>query len=505
VSETVSGTSRRIAGPFNRVEGDLEIQIDVTGDRVSKAWVVSPLYRGFEQILQGKDPMDALVYVPRICGICSVAQSVAAASAIADLAGVTPTQNGQLATNLILANENLTDHLTHFYLFFMPDFARATYASEPWYPAAAERFKSQTGTATRDALPARAEFLHLMGLLAGKWPHSLALQPGGTSKGIDSSDKARLLGIIFGFRRFLETTLFGDSLETIATLDSAQALFSWNEQQAQKQTQSDFRHFLLIADQLALSELGRSHDRFMSYGVYPTEAHPLFASGLVDAGRNHRSALNQKVITEDISHSWMTDQPQPSHPFNGITHPGSGVADPNGKHAGYSWCKSPRHDGKAVEVGALARQLVNGHPLIADLVAQSGGNVRNRVIARLLELALVVIEMEKWARALEPKAPFCNQIKLPDEGQGMGLMEAARGSLGHWLTVKRGRISNYQIIAPTTWNFSPRDQEHQPGALELALEGAPLRADEVAANSRDPVAVQHILRSFDPCMVCTVH
>ena len=103
MSETVSGASRRIAGPFNRVEGDLEIQIDMDSDRVTKAWVVSPLYRGFEQILQGKDPMDALVYVPRICGICSVAQSVAAASAIADLAGVTPTNNGQLATNLIRA------------------------------------------------------------------------------------------------------------------------------------------------------------------------------------------------------------------------------------------------------------------------------------------------------------------------------------------------------------------------------------------------------------------
>lgn len=80
------------------------------------------------------------------------------------------------------------------------------------------------------------------------------------------------------------------------------------------------------------------------------------------------------------------------------------------------------------------------------------------------------------------------------------MVEAARGSLGHWLEVKKGKISNYQIIAPTTWNFSPRDEQGVPGALEQALEGAPVREGE-----KDPVAVQHIVRSFDPCMVCTVH
>ena len=76
------------------------------------------------------------------------------------------------------------------------------------------------------------------------------------------------------------------------------------------------------------------------------------------------------------------------------------------------------------------------------------------------------------------------------------MMEAARGSLGHWLRVRNGRILNYQIIAPTTWNFSPRDRHGEPGALV----GAPVRDGET-----EPLAVQHIVRSFDPCMVCTVH
>ena len=80
----------------------------------------------------------------------------------------------------------------------------------------------------------------------------------------------------------------------------------------------------------------------------------------------------------------------------------------------------------------------------------------------------------------------------------VGLVEAARGSLGHWLQVERGRIPNYQIIAPTTWNFSPRDAQGRPGALEQALVGAP-------ADGASSAAVQHVVRSFDPCMVCTVH
>jgi hydrogenase large subunit len=153
-----------------------------------------------------------------------------------------------------------------------------------------------------------------------------------------------------------------------------------------------------------------------------------------------------------------------------------------------------------VEVGALARQLVNGHPLVADLVRESGGNVRNRVIARLLELALVVPAMEEWAEQLAIGEPCCRQGETPDNGRGLGMVEAARGSLGHWLEVRRGRLHNYQIIAPTTWNFSPRDRQGTPGPLEQALEGAPVRPGEIS-----PVTVQHIVRSFDPCMVCTVH
>ena len=125
---------------------------------------------------------------------------------------------------------------------------------------------------------------------------------------------------------------------------------------------------------------------------------------------------------------------------------------------------------------------------------------RSRVLARLIELARVLPLMTQWLMALRPGEPWHAPVPLPDEAQGVGLNEAARGALSHWLHVEHGRIANYQIIAPTTWNFSPRDAQGTPGALEAALVGTPVQPDEDT-----PVAVQHVVRSFDPCMVCTVH
>lgn len=478
--------TRRIYGPFNRVEGDLEVQVEIANGAVTAAWVKSSLYRGFERILQGKDPRDALVYTPRICGICSVSQSMAAAAALRSATGVTEAHNGALAANLVLACENLTDHLTHFYLFFMPDFARVDYARLPDFESFANRFKAQTGSAARDMLPARAAFLHITGILAGKWPHSLALQPGGTTRAIEPQEKVQLRSIVAMFRRFLESILFDDRLEQIAALDSATALWRW----AANHTRSDFGRFLRIATELDLDTLGRGSGRFLSYGAYALHGSHLFDRGVWDGGLRPFDAAR---ITEDISHAWLQGQPRPMHPLHGCTLPS------NDNPAGYTWCKAPRLDGQAMETGALARQVVDGHPLALDLIAD-GGSVLARVVARLLELARVVPAMENWISALRPGAPFCHQTEMPDEADGAGLVEAARGSLGHWVRIRKGRIVNYQIIAPTTWNFSPRDAKGTPGALEAALVGTPVGADGAIG-----VAVQHVVRSFDPCMVCTVH
>ena len=159
------------------------------------ARVNSPLFRGFEQILTGRAAQDALVVVPRICGICSVAQSAAAAAALADLCAVEMPENGRLARHLVQATENLADHLTHFYLYFMPDFARAEYVDRNWHAVVAARFAAVAGSAVPAVLVARANFLKLFGFLAGKWPHTLALQPGGSTRAIGSAEVVRILAL----------------------------------------------------------------------------------------------------------------------------------------------------------------------------------------------------------------------------------------------------------------------------------------------------------------------
>ncbi len=167
--------TRLLVGPFNRVEGDLEVTLDIEDGRVASAHVNSPMYRGFEQILQGKRPHDALVYVPRICGICSVSQSVAAARALADMGDIRMPPNGQHVTNVVLATENLADHLTHFYLFFMPDFTRAVYGARGWHGEALRRFDPNTGEQVRHAISARQRWFTMLGTLAGKWPHTQSI------------------------------------------------------------------------------------------------------------------------------------------------------------------------------------------------------------------------------------------------------------------------------------------------------------------------------------------
>jgi hydrogenase large subunit len=470
--------TRIVAGPFGRVEGDLEVTLDVEGGVVRQARVGATMFRGFETMLPGRAPADALVIAPRVCGICSVAQSTAAARALAALSGTEPPPNGRLAADLVLAAENIADHLTHFALFFMPDFAHPRYAGRPWHAMAASRWSALRGRSARRLLAARARFLHLIGLLAGKWPHSLALQPGGTTRAVDSAERLRLLAILAEFRETLEIVVFGDRLERVAALDSAAALETWADV-----GDGGLRLFLAAAHDLGLDQLGRGPAAFLSYGGFGLPA------GAVADGRG--IGLNLMGLTEDPASAWLGGGA--AHPRSGTTRP-----DPD-KPDAYTWSKAPRLAGRPMEVGALARQVVAGDPLAVDLVGDGGGSVQDRVVMRMVETARLLPVMESWARALVPGEPFCADTPLPD-GAACGLVEAARGALGHWLEVTDGRISRYQIVAPTTWNFSPRDAAGTPGPLEQALEGVP-----VAEGEDPPAAVQHVVRSFDPCMACTVH
>ena len=469
-----------LVGPFNRVEGDLEIRLEIENGRVAAAYANSPLYRGFERMMPGKDPMDALTITPRICGICSISQSMAAALALADAAGTEPAPEGARVAALLHAVENVSDHLTHFNLFFMPDFARAGYAGRPWHARAVARFTAIEGSALRAATEARARLLHIVGMLGGKWPHTLAIQPGGVTRAVSARDKVRIAASLAGFRRYLEGVLLGAPVEEFAALSTVSDLAQWRR--------GDVGLFLEIAADLDLAHSGRGSGRYLSFGAYPGPDGTAFASGLWDEDAR---PLETAQITEDLSHAWMLGDT--AHPKDGQTRPDEDMRD-----AAYSWCKAPRLAGQSYETGALARQVLDGQPLALALTAEGG--VRARVIGRLLELARTQIWMESLLNRIDPAQRFMDKFTVPRDGEGEGLVEAARGALGHWLRIENGKIAHYQIIAPTTWNFSPRDATGTPGPVEAALVGAPVHEGE-----QTPLSVQHIVRSFDPCMVCTVH
>ncbi|MAB04676.1 MAG: HupV protein [Rhodobacteraceae bacterium] len=472
-----------LVGPFNRVEGDLEVRLDIADGVVRSAQVNSPLFRGFEMMMQGKDPRDALTVTPRICGICSISQSTAAALALADVSGASMPPQGALAAALLHGVENLCDHISHFALFFMPDFARPVYAGRAWHDRAVARFTAQQGSAARSLLDARAQLFHIVGLLGGKWPHTLAIQPGGVTRAPDARDRIRIQTTLRAARRVLEAELFGGaSLEDFTKLESIAGLEAWDA--------GDVGLFNTISADLGLGALGAGPKRYLSCGAYPLAGGRMTRAGVWEAGAV--TAFDPDAIVEDVSHAWMLGAA--AHPAQGVTLPDEEMSAP-----GYSWCKAPRLAGRTVEVGALARQAGDGHSLAVALAAEGG--VRARIGGRLLEIARTVLWLQDWAAALDPSERFmADPIPEPRAGSGVGLVEAARGTLGHWLRVEAGRVAGYQIVAPTTWNFSPRDAAGVPGPVEAALVGTPVGAEE-----RTPVAVQHVVRSFDPCMVCTVH
>jgi len=479
--------TRLVVGPFNRVEGDLELTLDIAEGRVAEARVSTTLYRGFEQILAGRPAADALTIAPRICGICSLSQSMAAAAALRAVGGVEPPPNGELAANIAHAAENIADHLTHFYLFFMPDFCRASYAEAGWFADVAARFTATSGEATREVLPARARLLHVMGLIAGKWPHSLSIQPGGVTRALDLGEKMRLLAILAEFRGFLEKALFASPLERVAALATPGQLAEF------AQWQGDFAAFLRLAASLRLDGLGQVALPLISFGAYHGSGGALFPAGLYDPRAQAETALPMGAIREDVAFSYLHENS--ADPAQAVTIPDAERA------AAYSWAKAPRLSGEPAETGAVARQAVAGDPLVRALIAASGGtNVFVRVVARVIEIARLTIAAEGWARAIRLNESFCEQAASPVHGSGIGMVEAARGALGHWMTVEKGLIQRYQIVAPTTWNFSPRDAHGVPGPLEQALVGV----ETGAAGAKAP-AIQHVVRSFDPCMVCTAH
>jgi hydrogenase large subunit len=472
-----------VVKPFTRVEGDLEVEIDVIDGLVASARASGTLYRGFERILVGRPSLDAIGIVPRVCGKCSLAHAAAAAAALRAVSGVEVPRNGFLSRSIVLGAEVVVNHVSSFYFTFAPDLAAVAPGDE-----ALHRFTPISGRTFRDALDARREFLPVLGMFAGKWPNSLVTQPGGSSRPVDRSEVRRSLGAIDRMRRFLEASLVHDGLERWLEVKSEADLSAWTAEATH--ASSDLAVFVRFALDRGLDRIGLGPARFLSFGGWGTPERPRPREGFFNGTV---SPLDVALFSEHLRYSWFpversrrrTSQPAP-------------VADPDRSHP-YSWTKAPRYAGLPVETGPLARQVIDGDPLVLDLVARRGASVFTRVMARLHELVRLVVELRTWIREIAPAEPFCRHGDLPGSGEGMGVLEAPRGALAHWTQLEGGTIHHYQIVTPTAWNFSPRDDNDVPGPVESALVGTPVGDERTCRN------VLHVVKSFDPCLYCSTH
>jgi Ni,Fe-hydrogenase I large subunit len=475
--------------PFNRIEGDLRIEIEVEDNTVLSAKSSGIMFRGFERIMPGRSPMDALVITPRICGICSGSHGVAAAKALAQAQGAEMPDNGFYMKNLILGIEVVMSHLSHFYLLFAPDLANPRYKNLSAYETVNQRFTAMRGSSVKLALKARQSALEIMGLVGGKWPNSLAIHPTGTTSTMNLSSLTRTIGILKEFQDFLEKRFLGCPLGEWLDIDSVDKLLQWQKNPAHGD--SDLGLFLLMSLDAGLDRVGKGPDRYMSYGAYDLPDGSTWLPAGYFAGRLY--PFDQGLIKEHIGSSFFRDAVEARHPLEGVTAP---LADKSGA---YSWAKAPRYDGKTVEVGPLARMIIADDPLLTDMMLQIDSSVMTRMFARLREMCRLTKEMSGWLEKINPSEPFYAIPSSRFSTNGIGLTEAARGSLGHWMKISSNLIDNYQVVTPSAWNMSPRDENGQPGPVEQALAGTHV------ADAHDPVEVNHIIRSFDPCMSCTVH
>lgn len=477
--------------PITRIEGHLEFKVEVEGGAVQEAYASGALFRGFELMLKGRHPMDALAFTPRICGVCPTSHSIAATKALDDAFQAEVPPNAHLMRSVLLGVENTMSHATAFYALFGPDLVNPKYADHPAYGELSQRLAPLSGSSYLGAVKARVKLDEIYALLGGQHPHGNCFVPGGITFKPDLAHITKALVILMEAQEFVEETILGGKVERWLEVKSLADVDKWMGEG--RHAQGDLGVFIQLGPQLGLDQLGRGPGKFVAYGVYDqTDGQPWLKRGFFD-GQFHE--LDQARITEHVKHSWYQDYDGGKHPGQGETHPHLERSNPQK----YSFAKSPRYQDQVAEVGPLARMINDRDPLVLDLAQKLGPNVYTRVLARLHEAVRTLAQVGEWLHQIDVSKPFYHKPRHPKEAMGIGMTEAARGALGHWVQIKKGVIDAYQVITPTAWNVSPRDFMDQPGAIEQAVTGTPV------PDESNPIEVQHVIRSFDPCIACTVH
>jgi len=444
--------------PITRIEGHLKVEVTVDSDNiVTESKLGGTLFRDFENILASRPPKDAVFITQRICGVCPVPHAVASAKCIEDSMGYTPSLQGLMLRNIILGTNFIDSNILHFYHLSIMDFIKGPEIS-PWassYEMDLRFSDSETQTLIQNyltALKIRRIAHELSAKISGKHPHVASITPGGVTAIPSSEDISYMKSVLSEIKSFVDNTYSND--------------------------------IQLLADKYNdYYNIGKGYGNLISYGVFDenTSGSTLFAPGTYNGSFNN---FNQSNINEDVMYSYYSSQ-SGLNPADGVTTPDVNKAD------AYTWLKSPRYNDVPYEAGPLARMYVNGD-------YRNGISVVDRHYARQLETAKIVNAMSGWIDSLSPDNTGYQNIGVSD-GSGVGLTEAPRGALGHWITTSNSTISNYQIITPTCWNASPKDDNGNYGPIENALIGTHVEDIE------KPIELMRIIHSFDPCVGCSVH
>ncbi len=455
-----------VMDPVTRIEGHLkvEVTIDSVGgeNQIVDARCTGTLFRGFETILEGRAPTDAPILTQRICGVCPVSHGMASVKALEAAAGYQPPTNARVLRNLVLGANFLQSHILHFYLLSLVDFVQGPQAP-PWSPAWDIDLRSDSR-------------------LDDHIPHMVM--------SLEARRRAHEMGAIFGGRVPSPHTFHAGGFTAVPTAERVRDFRN------QLEYVTTFIERVYLPDAEALAEVyddyrqvGAGHRNLLAYGVFDLDAlgaSKLLAPGRVRNGSTDVQSVAPANITERVLNSWYQDSTDDRNPAAGETTP----VYP--KTNGYSWLKAPRYLDEPFEAGPLARMWVNGD-------YREGISVVDRHLARAYEALKVARAMAEWLHELDEGASVYSNYGDPTSGTGVGLTEAPRGALGHWVSISNGLLSHYQVITPTCWNASPNDGAGFAGPMEQALIGTPI------IDPDRPVEALRVIHSFDPCLSCAVH
>ncbi len=584
---TLDNSGRRVVvDPVTRIEGHMRCEVNVDENNVIRNAVSSgTMWRGLEVILKGRDPRDAWAFVERICGVCTGCHALASVRAVEDALGIEIPKNAHYIREMMAKTLQVHDHVVHFYHLHALDWVNPVNALKA-DPKATSELQQTVSPAHplsspgyfRDIQTRLKKFIEsgqLGPFKNGYWdnpayklpPEADLMAVAHYLEALDLQKEFVKLHTIFGGKNPHPNYLVG-GVPCAINMDGELAagaplnMERLNFVLARIQEMVDFNNNVYVPDVIAIASFykdwlyggGLGAYSVMDYGAYSKipgdPATNQLPGGVILNGNwdeiHEVDPRDPEHVQEFVAHSWYTypDEAKGLHPWDGVTEPKYDIGNAKGTRtnieeldeaAKYSWIKSPRWKGHAVEVGPLSRYtLAYAHALKGNKYAQRPKEQIEESLARFNQLAGTDLTPQQalrstigrtLARALESQ--YCAEMMVddwndlvanikagdtatanmekwdpstwPKEAKGVGLVAAPRGALGHWIKIKDGRIENYQCVVPTTWNGSPRDPAGNIGAFEASLMNTPMeRPDE-------PVEILRTLHSFDPCLACSTH